>query len=375
MTDAPSPSTLRVTSLDAIRGCACLAVAACHVSSAAPLATIEAVMGTFWVPLVRFFTNGDAAVIIFFLLSGYVLAMPFFREEQPGYGRFLFKRICRLYIPFAIAITLAWHCFRIIDASIIIPDAGPWLTEHEVGLRHFSLIGHFLVLGRTEDMNLDTPIWTLVHEMRISILFPLLLILSRDTRKTILAALAFLLTSIGLLNFCGATDPWGPVNNFGVSLLWTLRMIPYFLVGILLCKHADAIRARIRKIPPVARWGILIAALLGFIAPHDYLGLFSAVSYTLYAAIVIMLPFEMPGLIKILDTFVFQWLGRISYSIYLIHVPLLMVLFTIMWGHYSYVTMIFVFIGVLLTAASVFYLVVEAPAMWIGRRLLVKKAA
>ena len=55
----------------------------------------------------RLLVDGEAAVILFFVLSGYVLALPFIAGTQLTYGRYLVKRICRIWLPFAAAILLA----------------------------------------------------------------------------------------------------------------------------------------------------------------------------------------------------------------------------------------------------------------------------
>lgn len=54
------------------------------------------------------FWNGHSAVILFFVLSGFVLSLPFFKGEYKfDYSRYLVKRICRIYIPYLIIIMLA----------------------------------------------------------------------------------------------------------------------------------------------------------------------------------------------------------------------------------------------------------------------------
>jgi peptidoglycan/LPS O-acetylase OafA/YrhL len=51
--------------------------------------------------------NGDAAVFIFFVLSGYVHSLPYLRGTQPAYPEYVIRRVCRIYIPFAAAILFA----------------------------------------------------------------------------------------------------------------------------------------------------------------------------------------------------------------------------------------------------------------------------
>ena len=82
--------TRRLPPLDAVRGLASFIVILTHCSSMMPVELRSQLDGPIWSILLRLFTNGSAAVIIFFVLSGYVLAMPFFRGTPPSYPRFVF---------------------------------------------------------------------------------------------------------------------------------------------------------------------------------------------------------------------------------------------------------------------------------------------
>ena len=95
-----APSARRLTSLDALRGIASFSVVLCHCWTAIPNAARATLASSMWSPLIDIFTNGSAAVIIFFVLSGYVLSLPFFHGTQPGYPRYLFKRFCRILHSF-----------------------------------------------------------------------------------------------------------------------------------------------------------------------------------------------------------------------------------------------------------------------------------
>lgn len=89
----------RLISLDAVRGIASLIVVFSHcylTIPEEPRSRFEA--GLLWPKLLFLLHNGDGAVMIFFVLSGYVLALPFFRGTQPTYARYVLKRLCRIYM-------------------------------------------------------------------------------------------------------------------------------------------------------------------------------------------------------------------------------------------------------------------------------------
>ncbi len=58
----------------------------------------------------RLLIAGHQAVILFFLLSGFVLTLPYKKKTGLGYGPFLVKRVCRIYLPYLGALALAILC-------------------------------------------------------------------------------------------------------------------------------------------------------------------------------------------------------------------------------------------------------------------------
>jgi peptidoglycan/LPS O-acetylase OafA/YrhL len=55
------------------------------------------------------------------------------------------------------------------------------------------VLGTLTMLGRREDIVLDSPVWSLAHELRISLIVPLLVFARRrHSLETMIAALALL---------------------------------------------------------------------------------------------------------------------------------------------------------------------------------------
>ena len=241
--------TTRLSSLDALRGVASFSVVLCHYYLTIPAETRPLLDPSIWLRPLHVIMNGAAAVIIFFFLSGYVLSLPFFRGTQPSYPRYLFKRVCRIYIPFAVMIFITALLSRILDFHEPLVGVGVWLNEQMPRVTSTALAGHFLMIGTRSDISLNPPIWTLVYEMRVSLIFPLLMILCRDTRLALVSAAIMLLVSTRILVHLGETAPW-TVNSFWITVLWTVRVVPYFLLGILLSKHSDNIRRFTHRVSP-----------------------------------------------------------------------------------------------------------------------------
>lgn len=128
--------------------------------------------------------------------------------------------------------------------------------------------------GTQQGVALDGPVWSLVHEMRISLIFPLLILLCRDTRLALVAAAIMLVVSTRtLLVLDPDSSPWA-VNKIWITILWTVRIVPYFVYGILLSKHSDNIRRFIQRVPAPIRIALLAVPIIGFtISNHSYLSI------------------------------------------------------------------------------------------------------
>ena len=103
----------RLPSLDALRGMASLVVVVSHCYLLIPearRATLDASWASY---LLLPLYNGSAAVVVFFVLSGFVLSLPSWRGSVPSYPRFVVRRFCRIYLPFAASILLALALWRL----------------------------------------------------------------------------------------------------------------------------------------------------------------------------------------------------------------------------------------------------------------------
>ena len=183
---SPPLSAQRIPELDAIRGLAALVVVLFHCWKTlpwpeygpygAPPLDASGLMPYEWLfrytPL-RIVTAGTASVGVFFILSGLVLALPMVRGRVDGYGSFLLKRFFRLYPPFAAAIALSCVLCAALDPGAVAGLSGWFNHSWDEPLRPGLVAAHLLMLGPDPYLHLDNVMWSLVHEVRISLLFPL----------------------------------------------------------------------------------------------------------------------------------------------------------------------------------------------------------
>lgn len=192
-----------------------------------------------YLPFTRaLFIGGPEAVKLFFVLSGFVLALPFLKGTTIRYLPYLLKRFLRICIPFYVAICLAVLLSIVIQRSSI-PELSEWYNSMSwtTPISARLLLGHFFLIGSFNVNAFNNVIWSLVHEMRISILFPLMMygVIRYSWQKNVAAYLL-----AGIIGFY--------LGGYGDTVGYMLL----FVVGALLAKHR-AFSSNIIKEPDLSR--------------------------------------------------------------------------------------------------------------------------
>jgi peptidoglycan/LPS O-acetylase OafA/YrhL len=315
------PDSGRIDGLDSLRGLAAFIVLLHHCYYMLDSSKTGALSIVRLSPL-RFFVAGHAAVIVFFLLSGFVLAVPY-RSRQPHALGFIVRRMCRIYIPFASAVLLSAVLVMMIPAVYPIPGATELLELPRPDQLNFPFIaGHLLLLGRFQDISLDPPIWSLVHELRISLIFPLLLWFCRRWPGSTLGVTLAVGTIAAVRVLATGDADQGVVavsKTVSGSLLITLRYLPLFAIGAYM-----AMEPRVLEVSRAASSTIKCLFVLAGIA------LLSGPSVPAWSdvvlaigAILLILAFMSGWQPLLLRTSASRWLGRVSFSLYLVHVPII----------------------------------------------------
>jgi peptidoglycan/LPS O-acetylase OafA/YrhL len=316
----------RLRQLDALRGIAALIVVFNHYAQVVPEAVSHAIDHTgllsaevwtspwFWLrytPL-RLFVDGEAAVDVFFVLSGFVLALPLSLDRQPEFWPFVVKRLCRIYLPFAIVIGCVALAWMIVPTGPA-PAASEWLNGLRPRPGAYSLLQHLLMTG--SDMSLNPAMWTLVHEVRMAAVMPLIFLMIRKLGPVHTVALCLV---ISLLFSFGMTD--------SISGSWqaTLHFIWMFAIGSALAFGRGSLIARHRgPLATASLWALAIALL---VVPFNRVWADFLIGWG--AVLVIVLCLSHNRAASLLSLPLPLWLGRVSYSLYLIHLPILIIAVT-----------------------------------------------
>jgi peptidoglycan/LPS O-acetylase OafA/YrhL len=323
-----------------------------------------AIFGTNWrTALLYPFIAGHESVMFFFLLSGFVLALPFLGGRSQPYPIFLWRRILRIYGPYLMALALAvagcsiWH--NRLGASGW--AAGTWNAPV-----NFRLVAeHILFIGNYNYAEFNTAFWSLVYEMRISIIYPLLFLAANRLRLRYSLLVVILLTIVG-------------AEMSGSQTLITLEYAGTFLIGILLAKHRTDLTRIYRRISVWQRVVFAVAALLLYneghlLSAYGPIWHLGSMPVILGAAGFIIIGLNSAAASNVLHSAVPAFLGRISYSLYLVHGTVLFALAAMLRGKVSPPAFLLLYLPTAIFLSWGFYYVVEAPftraSRNVGRRV------
>jgi len=350
-------------SLDGLRGAAALAVVIHH--SANVYLNTETRSVWLLTPILRALARlGHPAVLLFFVLSGFVLYVSFLRGHDRSYRSFLTRRVFRLYPALIVAVAGAAliHWLQSPrDCSAYDPwVASCWCHDLTVGgtLRIMSLLGL-----RPEDNLFNPVLWSLFIEMRFSIVFMLLAVLCQRSWIAILAVgVASYLGGAHLLSALGYHEPFLMGDSLASTAGVTLFYLPSFILGMLV---ADLLHKRVGyKFWPRSDWvktGILaFSAALGLAVNSDILREF------VFAAIIfcVCLGGWCDALLRRRP---FLFLGRASYSLYLIHLPILFAMTYWLQLKIGIAGVVLIAPVLSLIAARAMYSLIEVPGISAGR--------
>lgn len=344
----PGAPSGRFLIVDALRGLGSFWVVMVHAVAGGHLDALAAA-----IPLLPWMLRrGELAISIFFVLSGFVIAHSLSRKRltRSVVGRFILRRSLRLDPPYwasmVLVLAMAWLSSRVVAGKAFVPPTAGELTAHVFYL-------HELLHWNA----LQSVYWTLCLEIQFYLTFlALLLLADRLPQRWGLAAV-----------FAAAA---------GISLLWPTEVLPSApLEGVFLpLWHAFllGVFAYWTWHGRMPLWSFLLYAgaltLAGLVYPNAFTILCVATASLLLVA----------GRCGKMHTWLswrwLQWIGMISYSIYLIHLPVSGAAFNIGYRlvHRSAASEAGVLAGVIalnLLAAWCFWWLLERPSIALSKRV------
>jgi len=316
-----TPSTTHITAFDTVRGLAALSVVFSHYIGSYGWPTKSATVKQAWTYTPLHITwDGFAAVSLFYVLSGLVLSLKYFRDtDRPdltGYrlGDFLTSRVFRIWPPYLFVFIISYILRRWVgyyDGQTI-PHVNDWLFSTWNNSIPLAQLAREAFLIQANDYALVPQGWTLPIELFISFLVPVgILLASRNTSWLVFFTLVLI----------------GPL---GASYY-----ILHFVIGILLAKYHSSIRAWLE---PRRVWKIIILLLGLFLYTFRYTlpvyfswNLKASIPWIVTgfgAALLLMVVIASERARSFLSIGLLRFIGRVSFSVYLLHFLVIIVLMT-----------------------------------------------
>ncbi len=277
------------------------------------------------IPLSPLITNGWTGVNLFFILSGFVLYLPYAAGERRmadwGDGFAFYRRRCRRLLPLFYVAAIA--------VSALAATHGitrSWLTEAIL-----LLTLAFTLVPSSFGPPFDVPLWSIGVEMMFSVLFPVIALRAAGRGLArwlwIVVAASLTLRAAGYLSHSTTAGMWLSYSTDNITC-----RLDEFVLGMMLAKlHAEH---RLPRRPAVfgiagvalvaAAWIGLDLSLHGVWPPVARAPLYDVLDAGFAALIVAALA---PGsrLEAALSWAPLQVIGMMCYSLYIWHSPLLMV--------------------------------------------------
>jgi peptidoglycan/LPS O-acetylase OafA/YrhL len=327
-------TTSYLPELESLRGWAILLVMAFHVDGFILGPTRHATMLGSTSPVLAFVRAGNTGVNLFFALSGFLLSLPFFATARGGrplsLRRYAARRALRI-LPLYYAAVVATGIVFVVG-----------------GTNPLKILPYFLFLNALPGvappmLPYSLTWWSLATEAQFYVLLPLL---GPSLRWRWVAALVLGAFVAAYGTFLAGWLPPGRVNIGEIQAIGTsvIGRGPLFLAGIaaawLFNRHGAGLRSRLGQ----ARWARYGGADLLLLAVLLALGMLLSWGLTtgpvavqmpplhawhilegiLWAAVVLLFVTAPLRLKPLLANRVFERLGLLSYSLYLLHVPIIL---------------------------------------------------
>jgi len=355
---------MRCDELNGLRGLAALIVVFCHFFSLYP----DSHSTFLWkVSPLSFLTSGRGSVVIFYLLSGFALHRMVLKTTPFRYHAYALRRITRIFGPYLAALALAlagnyWLSFG------IRPNFSDWFNQTwPVPINPAAVWQHIVFLGEYDTKPFNCAFWSLVHEMRISLVFPLLLLVAKNRSAAWSACAVLVLFTAGSFLKANNSAP----NNLGESLHYA----GLFVAGIYISQHQRTLATWFRSKPAKFQASFVACAMLLFcygrftthLFPFGY-GEFQDIPVGLAAGGLVVAAFSWVPFSAFLVSRPIDWLGTESYSLYLIHGTVLFALVNVLNLSRPNLFLLPLYLALALLFTHLFYIAVERPLVLLSRR-------
>lgn len=320
-------------------------------------------------PIALLFQNLDVGVSLFFVLSGALLFRPFARAlldagPLPSVRAFFRRRALRIAPAYYVALLILWPF-----TALGRPDGWRDLVEHLTFTHIFELSHMADIIGVEWSLADEAIYYVFIGLFCLAIARRCRRLATPDRRFRLLAGLlvAGIAISVSYRYWCVATDPtnvWGTFNPLSCFDAFALGM----LVALVAARSPGLPPGRVPVIALRAAGFALIAVAMA-LRPLTWAMYFYVHSLTSAGfALVLLVSFAGPATApweRFFASKPLAWLGAISYSLYLWHLPVLRAAShgPIVLTPSAFGRNVAIEFALALTVATVSYVLIERPAL------------
>ena len=362
---ADTPSAPRLHFIDGLRGLAMLMVLLYHCWLFGGAWTVGLKLGRHSLDFAQILSFGHVGVNLFLVLSGFCLYWPFVKagaRREPTLWEFAKKRCRRILPPYYVTL--------LIFGGLALCHALPYNPRSEIGFVGPWLLTHAVMLHNLRPDYVSTingSLWSLGLEFQLYILFPVLVEAYRrfNARGVLLVVLA----ACTAYRFFLVRGNYLPDDSAGYVLAYSVFGRCFeFALGMFAAAMVS--RWHTEQKSPL-RWtdGLLLAILVPAAILDGRHGHFQTLTDAMWGLVfaALLLASSRPGALvhRMLSNRALVSLGIFSYSVYLIHLPLVLLLGDYGSRHFSntgQVLFALLFVAPLMVALGyVFFLLFEKP--------------
>jgi peptidoglycan/LPS O-acetylase OafA/YrhL len=347
---------VRLSFLDSIRGIAALIVLTSHLPF-----TAGREIWFFDLRGFRILNQSVFAVSIFFVLSGLVLFLQL-DGTRINFVQFIVRRFFRIFPACIFAVTVSYLIYLLWTPQPLV-SRGDWFNDVSwpPGISPSSYLHHLLLDGADA---LLRPIWSLVIEWRVSLVFPAIMILFTWSSRLVgcvAVATAFVI----------AISPKSLITQ-GLSgipgaYFYAAFFSTFFIAGIFIAAYRLKLVLFFRR-RPLARYILLVLCSYYLFLRSGGDDLIGYMKWGFIGCALIIFCMSDSKARRFLRSRSLRYMGRISYSLYLVHMIWIGLLFRLLEGTDPLVISAIVIAASILSADLV-HRFVEVPANKFGRQL------
>ena len=194
------------------------------------------------------FWAGSEAVIVFFVLSGFVLTLPVLRAERFDWTAYYGSRLIRLYLPVFASLIWAFTLATLIPRDLANAPS-LWLRAHSASASFYTVLHDAVLVNGPSTLN--GPLWSLKYEVFFSLLLPIYYAFGRRVAPFWGYAVGALVILVGLA---------------AISPVSAVRYLLVFGIGVLLAVRIDAVERITERINAARLGSVFWCIILGLAA-------------------------------------------------------------------------------------------------------------